>query len=131
MGNFYVYFGNGWGGWLWLVVIGCGWLVLFEVVFVGDWDGDGYFDVLVCNDLMVWLYLFCGNGCGGWFGVKIIGYGWSGYLCLVGLGDWIGDGYFDLFIVNIVMGVFYVYCGNGCGGWLLCVVVGLGWGGIE
>lgn len=129
-GNLYVYPGNGRGGWLRPMVIGRGWSALSEVVSVGDWDGDGHPDILARNDPTGRLYLFRGNGRGGWLGAKIIGYGWTGYSRLAGPGDWTGDGHPDLLAVNTATGVLYAYRGNGRGGWLPRVTVGSGWGGI-
>lgn len=130
-GYLWLYRGDGRGGWLSRRLIGRGWQSVSELVSVDDWDGDGYTDLIARNDPTGRLYLFRGNGRGGWAGVKVIGYGWSGYSRLAGPGDWTGDGRPDLLAVNRSDGTLYAYRGDGRGGWLARVKVGTGWGGID
>jgi len=63
------------GGFCSGVCIGIGWNGFEVVIGVGDFNGDGYVD------LVVWyvngdLYLFCGNGYGGFLVNVCIGYNW-------------------------------------------------------
>lgn len=130
-GALWLYRGDGRGGWLRRAAIGTGWQGLSEVVSVGDWDGDGRPDLIARNDPTGRLYLFRGNGLGGWAGVRIIGYGWGGYSQLAGPGDWTGDRKADLLTVNTATGTMYAYRGDGRGGWLPRLTVGTGWSELD
>jgi hypothetical protein len=59
-------------------VAGGGWNVCTSITGVGDWDGDGAPDLLARKaDGSMWLY--AGNGLGGFGTARQIGGGWSSY----------------------------------------------------
>ena len=79
-GTLWVYRGNGSGGFITgpLQIGSSGWTTMGLISSPGDFDGDGYPDVIVrkTSDGTLWLYK--GNGAGGWKppGVQI-GTGWG------------------------------------------------------
>ncbi|MBX3089346.1 MAG: VCBS repeat-containing protein [Cryobacterium sp.] len=91
----------------------------------GDWDGDGHSDVLA-RDSAGKLYLYPGDGSGGWLPRKQIGTGWSVFTAIFRVGDWDGDGYPDV-MARDSAGRMYLYPGNGSGGWLPKRTIGYGW----
>jgi len=90
--------GNGAGGWLSpsSVVLGTGWSAA-NLFTGGDFSGDGNADVVVRRSDNN-LYLYQGNGTGGWInssGVQI-GTGWGQFQSLAVVPDFDGDGDADL-----------------------------------
>ena len=99
------------------------------VVAAGDLSGDGKPDVLARdNGGVLWLYQ--GNGRGGWLGRVMAGTGWNGMTSIVGSGDMNGDGRNDV-LARDTAGVLWLYPGNGRGGWLARVKVGSGWNAMT
>ncbi|MGG5257990.1 SpoIID/LytB domain-containing protein [Phycicoccus avicenniae] len=100
--------------------IGSGWTVHNLVVPVGDWDGDGATDLLARRASDGRLFLYRGNGTGGFVpgtGSEI-GTGWNIFDAVLSPGDLDGDGAPDL-LARTPAGVTYLYRGNGAGGWKL------------
>ncbi len=62
---------------------------------VGDWDRDGYGDFIINNADQA-LYLFRGNGQGGFSGPYLVASGMGGIRLLAAVGDVTGDGWPDL-----------------------------------
>ncbi|WP_431921670.1 FG-GAP-like repeat-containing protein [Micromonospora wenchangensis] len=143
-GDLCLYLGNGAGGFIdgsaCSVKIDSnrsGWL---HVVRPGDWDGDGWTD-LVAVEADGDLVYFTGNGSGGFLpdaNDVIIDWdaddnpirttGWNQYNLVVAPGDWDGDGYPDL-IARKSTGEIVLHRGNGFGGWADdAAPVRLGWG---
>jgi hypothetical protein len=91
----------------------------------GDFTGDGHADVLT-RDASGRLYLYPGNGTGGFLPRVTYGYGWNAMTALVTVGDWNGDGHNDL-MARDSKGRLYLYPGNGASGWLARVAYGYGW----
>ena len=99
------------------------------VVAAGDLSGDGKADVLARdNGGVLWLYQ--GNGRGGWLGRVMAGTGWNGMTSIVGSGDMNGDGRNDV-LARDTAGVLWLYPGNGRGGWLARVKAGSGWNAMT
>jgi hypothetical protein len=94
-----------------------------------DFTGDGNADV-VARDSSGRLYLYPGNGLGGWKPRIVYGYGWNAFTALLAPGDFDGDGNADL-MVRDTSGRLYLYPGNGAGGWYPRVAYGTGWNAMT
>ncbi|WP_260680564.1 VCBS repeat-containing protein [Arthrobacter sp. KBS0703] len=77
---------------------------------------------------MLWLYQ--GNGRGGWLGRIQAGNGWNGMTSIVGAGDMNGDGRNDV-LARDGSGALWLYQGNGRGGWLGRTQAGNGWNAMT
>ncbi|MFJ4029190.1 S8 family serine peptidase [Paenarthrobacter sp. NPDC089989] len=96
---------------------------------ITDFNGDGNSDVLA-RDTNGVLWLYPGNGSGGWLTAKQIGSGWNVMSSIEAPGDFNGDGKADV-IARDGKGVLWLYPGNGSGGWLTAKQIGWGWGGMT
>jgi serine protease len=76
------------------------------------------------------LWLYPGNGRGGWLARVKAGTGWNGFTAVVGPGDMNGDGKADV-LARDTTGALWLYPGNGRGGWLARVKAGTGWNGFT
>jgi hypothetical protein len=107
------------------------WTVTFKSIFgpamsvSRDLNGDGKADVLA-RDSSGALWLYPGNGKGGWLTRVRVGSGWNVMSSIVGPGDLNGDGKADV-LARDSSGALWLYPGNGKGGWLTRVRVGSGW----
>ncbi|WP_306926935.1 FG-GAP-like repeat-containing protein [Arthrobacter globiformis] len=108
------------------------WSTTFKAVFrmtmvvpAGDLNSDGKADVLA-RDSGGTLWLYPGNGRGGWLARTKVGAGWNVMNSLVGAGDLTGDRRDDV-LARDSAGTLWVYPGNGRGGWLARIRVGGGW----
>lgn len=108
--------------------IGTGWGGFNVLETVGDFSGDGYGDVIARAPTTGVLWLYRGNGKGGWLSPLQIGHGWNGFNSLVGPGDFNGDQRVDVLARESATGRLWLYPGNGRSGWLPRVLVGVGWG---
>lgn len=127
-GAFIRYRGNGAGGWLTPTAaqIGSGWNGMTSIIVPGDFDGDGNADVLA-RDTAGLLWLYPGNGTGGWKARELVGSGWNGMTTILAAGDVNSDGFQDVLAVD-GSGILWEYPGNGHGGWLPRQQIGSGWG---
>ncbi len=104
--------------------IGWGWNAMDKVVGPGDFDGDGYNDLLATEPNGN-LYLYP-KAARGWTPRVHVGQGWGVMDRLITPGDFNGDGTVDLLAKDSV-GRLFLYGGNGSGGWLPPRLVGQGW----
>lgn len=105
--------------------VGQGWNI-FDIVFSpGDFDGDGLNDLLG-RDSAGRLFLYPGDGEGGWLERQQVGQGWNIFDAIVGPGDFNGDGTNDV-LARDTAGTLFLYPGDGDGGWLPRSTVGWGW----
>ena len=130
-GAFIRYRGNGTGGWLTPTAapIGSGWNGMTSIIVPGDFDGDGNADVLA-RDAAGLLWLYPGNGTGGWKAPEQVGSGWNGMTTILAAGDFNSDGFQDVLAVD-GSGILWEYPGNGHAGWLPRQQIGSGWGAIT
>ena len=126
-GDLRLYAGTGHGGLTAGVRIGVNWKGLNALESPGDFDGDGRLDVLARETTTGFLWLYRGNGSGGWLPRLKVGSGWNGFSAIVGPGDFTGDQRVDVLAREKSTGYLWLYPGKGTGGWLPRVRVGTGW----
>ena len=125
-GTLTLYSGNGSGGFAGAARrIGSGWNIFTAAFSPGDFNGDRKADVIVRTSGGL-LYLYPGNGSGGWLSPRLIGQGWNGFSAIISSGDFNGDGKSDL-LGRTRAGALWMYPGNGTGGFLRPKLVGTGW----
>lgn len=90
-----------------------------------DFNGDRKTDVLA-RDAGGLLWLYPGNGAGGWLPKIQVGSGWNVMTALIAPGDFNGDGTSDV-LARDSAGTLWLYPGDGMGGWLPRKQVGAGW----
>ena len=131
-GYLWLYKGNGKGGWILpRVRIGTGWNGMNAIVGAGDFNGDGRVDVIARRRSDGNLYLYPGNGTGGFQPRALIGTGWNRYNTILGAGDVNGDGRQDLIAREPSTGRLWLRTGNGTGGFTSATVIGTGWNGMT
>jgi FG-GAP-like repeat len=125
-GRLVLYPGNGSGGFLKTArTVGNGWGGFTSVFSPGDFTGDGSSDVIVRTSSGL-LYLYPGNGSGGWLQPRLIGRGWNTFSTIMSSGDFNGDGKSDV-LGRGWDGTLWMYPGNGTGGFLAPRALGSGW----
>ncbi|MET0933577.1 MAG: VCBS repeat-containing protein [Mycetocola sp.] len=107
-------------------VIGSGWSKFDQVFSPGDFSGDGNPDLLA-RDRSGGLWLYRGDGYGGWLGSAKVGIGWGPFTALIPAGDFDANGTNDVFARDR-SGRLWLYSGNGTGGFAGSRIVGTGWG---
>ena len=99
------------------------------VLATGDFTGDGKADVLAReNSGILWLYP--GNGSGGWLARKQVGSGWNGFTSLAAPATSTATATWTSWPAT-APGCSRLYPGNGRGAWLARVKVGSGWNGFT
>jgi len=118
--DLYLYRGNGTGGFRagTGAMIGHNWSPFDILVNVGDFDGDGDADLIARNATTKALYLYRGNGSGGFQAGpgRVIAKNWSAFDKIVAAGDWDSDGDPDLIVRNATTKNLHLFRGNGSGG---------------
>ncbi|MFJ4207192.1 chitobiase/beta-hexosaminidase C-terminal domain-containing protein [Paenarthrobacter sp. NPDC089675] len=94
-----------------------------------DYTGDAKNDV-IARDNGGTLWLYPGNGSGGWLTQKSLGTGWNTLTAIVPTKDFNGDGRSDV-LARDTNGVLWLYPGNGSGGLAPRVQAGTGWNGMT
>ncbi len=130
-GLLWLYPGNGQGGSLAPVRVGDGWYVMRTAFSPADFNGDGNSDLLAVENTTGYLWLYPGNGAGGWLGRMRVGDGWNIMNALLAPGDFNGDRTADVLAREASTGHLWLYPGNGAGGWLPRVLVNTGWNGLD
>jgi SpoIID/LytB domain protein len=130
-GSLWLYPGTGHGGFLAGRRIGTGFWAFSALIGPGDWNGDGHPDLLArrTSDGSLWLYP--GDGHGGFLPARQVGTGFWAFSALVGPGDWNGDGPVDLIGRRTSDNTLWLYPGNGHGGFLRARQIGTGWGSFR
>ena len=98
---------------------------------VGSWDDRAGTDIIAREPGTGALWLYSGNGTGGFRDWKVIGRGWQIFSQIFSPGDWDGDGNADLLAIVKSDGSLRMYRGNGSGGFLDMRVIGAGWGRFD
>ncbi|MDO5722924.1 MAG: FG-GAP-like repeat-containing protein, partial [Flaviflexus sp.] len=125
--SLWLYAGNGRGGWAGARQVGRGWHNMDMMFSAGDFDGDGNADVIARHKGDATLWLYPGNGRGGWKTPRQIGRGWYGMDHLFSVGDFDRDGPTDVVARQAETGDLLLYRGNGRGGWRGVRKIGQGW----
>jgi hypothetical protein len=127
-GTLFLYRGNGASGWVGGVnegsQIGSQFDMYDMLITPGDWNGDGKDDLLARKPDGT-LFLYRGNGAGGWItGLgEQIGSQFNMFDIIVAVGDWSGDAKPDL-LARKPDGALFLYRGDGLGAWLAGVCEG-------
>ncbi|MFC5999693.1 SpoIID/LytB domain-containing protein [Quadrisphaera sp. GCM10027208] len=130
-GRFYLYPGDGTGGFGSRRQIGHGWGTRNLVTQAGDWDGDGAHDVIAREPVSGNLWLYRGDGQGGFASGAAIGGNWRVINAFVGPGDWTGDGEPDLLARRRDDATLWVYTSDGSGRFTGQARIGRGWSGMD
>ncbi len=130
-GALWLYPGDGSGSFGRRTQIGYGWYTRNLISQVGDWDGDRAQDILARNPATGNLWLYRGDGRGGFGRQGSIGGKWWSVNAMLGVGDWNGDKRSDVLARLSADGSLWLYPGNGSGGWLTPRQVGRGWAGMD
>jgi hypothetical protein len=124
--------GTGSGGLLAGVSITSDWSKYDVLETVGDLSGDGLADVVARERATGYLWLYKGNGRGGWLLPRVvIGSGWQVMDRIVGAGDLNGDERVDLVARRATTGELFLYPGTGSGGLKPRVLIGTNWAGYS
>ncbi|HSK27768.1 MAG TPA: FG-GAP-like repeat-containing protein [Jiangellales bacterium] len=113
-GVLWLYRGDGAGGIAGSrVSLGTGWDTVGTLVGPGDWDGDGRADLLARGRSDGALWLYPGDGRGGWLSARrLVGTGWNTVDLLASAGDSSGDGQADV-LARGPEGTLWLYPGQG------------------
>jgi hypothetical protein len=97
-----------------------------ELTGVGDFNRDGFVDLVARQTSNGNLYLYPGRGLG--FSPRVlIGAGWGGLRDVTGVGDFDRDGFTDVLAVQTSTGKLFRYLGNGAA-LTSPTQIGSGWG---
>ncbi|MDD7834423.1 FG-GAP repeat domain-containing protein [Paenarthrobacter sp. AB444] len=105
--------------------VGSGWNVFDKIFSPGDFNEDGYADVLARKPSGE-LWMYPADGQHWWKPASRVGVGWQGMTELIAPGDFDEDGHDDV-LARDREGRLLLYPGNGKGGWLAPRQVGAGW----
>ncbi|BCW45431.1 VCBS repeat-containing protein [Arthrobacter sp. StoSoilB5] len=114
-GVLWMYRGDGIGGWLpGRIQVGWGWNIMASIFSGHDFNEDDRPDILAV-DANGGMWLYPGNGTGGWLGRVQVGWGWQKMDLVAAPGDFDYDGHGDV-IARDIAGSMWLYPGNGAGG---------------
>ncbi len=129
-GYLWLYAGNGKGSWLQRVRVGSGWNAFDAVVGPGDINGDGYSDVLVRETATGYLWVYPGNGKGGWLARYRISANVNAFNAVMSPGDMTGDRVPDVILRERSTGYLWLYPRTATG-WLPRIRIGTSWNSIN
>ncbi|PFG38714.1 gamma-glutamylcyclotransferase (GGCT)/AIG2-like uncharacterized protein YtfP [Georgenia soli] len=132
--SLYLYRGNGRGGFqTGSTQIGWNWGAVDTIVSPGDFSGDGVPDLIARHGTSKTLYLYRGNGRGGFQTSSTqIGWNWGAVDTIISPGDFTGDGVPDLIARHAATNTLYLYRGNGRGGFQTSSTqIGWNWGAVD
>jgi hypothetical protein len=112
-GGLLIYAGTGTGTVSSGVRIGTAWGSFDVLETLGDFNGEGPLDVIAKNPSNRYLWLYPGDGHGGWLTRLRVGTGWNGMSAILGPGDFNGDGTADVLARRASTGDLWLYPGNG------------------
>jgi hypothetical protein len=125
-GRLWLFASTGTGRFHTRALIGSGWGGYVKLIGAGDLTGDGVGDLLAIDKAGV-MWLFVGNGHGGFLPTRYkVGYGWSAYNAVIGVGDLSGDGCNDV-VARDTHGTLWRFNGNCKGGLAKPVTISTGW----
>lgn len=130
-GRLFLYPSNGTGGFAAKRLIGVGWGSMDLIEFAGDFSGDGRTDLIAREAATGTLWLYPGNGSGGFLARRQIGTGWGMMDMILSGADWDRDGRIDVVARDPSTGDLWLYPGNGRGGFQDRRQVGYGWLGFD
>lgn len=130
-GHLWYYPGNGRGGFAAPRLIGNGWNIMDDIVYAGDMTGDGRADLVAREAATGKLWLYPGNGSGGFYARHALATGWAQYDAIVGAADWDRDGRIDVLAREATTGDLWLFPGDGRGGFQWPRQVGNGWVGFA
>jgi hypothetical protein len=96
---------------------------------LGDFNGNGWADLITRQTSTGSLYLYPGNGT-GFGGASGIGSGWSVMSSITRLGDFNRDGHEDILARESATGALWLYPGTGSG-FASRLKIGVGWNGMR
>ena len=130
-GYLWLYPGNGAGTFKARIRVGSGWNGFNLLLGPGDVNGDGNVDVLARRSSDGGLWLYPGNGQGGWLSPVQIGWGWNVFSAIAAPGDLTGDGAPDLVARDPATGRLWIYPTDGAGHWRARIALGIGWNAMD
>ncbi|WP_284974197.1 chitobiase/beta-hexosaminidase C-terminal domain-containing protein [Arthrobacter sp. efr-133-TYG-104] len=128
-GDLRLYQGTGTGGLRTPTTVGTGWDVMDTIFSTGDFNGDGKPDVLARGASSGSLWLYLGNGAGGWSTWSKITTSWSDRTAIAGPRDLNGDGKND--VIGRIGDTLWLYPGTGSGGFGTPTSLGTGWQSMK
>ena len=130
-GYLWIYPGNGAGGWGTRLGPDAGWASMNAIAGGANYAGTSSPDLIAIDDATGYLWIYPGNGAGGW-GTRIgPDAGWASMNAIAGGADYNGDGLADLIAIDDTTGFLWIYPGDGAGGWGTRIGPDAGWGSMN
>jgi hypothetical protein len=130
-GGLYRYLGDGNGGLGAGEAINAGWNTLRSVGPAGDFDNDGRSDLIGIGTADNRLYLYRGDGAGGFLDRRDLGGDWAGVDVVLAVGPWDAGGAADLVSRDRSTGQLRLHPGSGASPLLPGYVINAGWSGFD
>ncbi|TDE96145.1 SpoIID/LytB domain-containing protein [Occultella glacieicola] len=130
-GALYTYLSSGPATWHSRVAIGRGWQSMGVMTQVWNFSGTRTSEIIAIQPSTAQLFVYPGDGRGGWGTPRVMGRGWRGFDQFVGVQDWSGRGTAGLIVRQRSTGHLLYYAGNGSGGLTAGVRIGTGWNGMD